>query len=125
MASMRLLFALCLVGVGCKTPATDIGDVTVGSASYHISREGDAVAAGVSTDLVVKPAAGDTKPDSVVGWIGLADAADSTKVTGTFDPNDGDFDNDLTCPSPLPAGSQFWFTVTVAGVPATGSIDYK
>jgi hypothetical protein len=118
----RLILSLSLLA-GCGTSATDIGDVTVGATSYHISREGAEPAAGVSTQMVIKPNDG-SKPDSVVGWVGVASDS-GMAVAAKFDPNDGDFDDDITVQTPMPSGSMFFFTVTTAGVAATGSIELK
>ncbi len=122
----RLLLSssLMFAAAACGSNATDIGDVTVGTQSYHVEREGAEPAAGVSTQLVFKPNDG-VKPDSIYGWVGLADVEDSAKVLAVYDPNDGDFDDDVTCPSPLPAGSLIYFDVTKDGVTNTGSIAIK
>ena len=105
----------------CGSSATDIGDVDEGTQRYHVAREGAEPAAGVSTQLVFKPNDG-VKADSIYGWVGLADVAMSDKVLAVYDPNDGDFDADITCPSPLPAGSLIYFDVTMAGVTNTASM---
>jgi hypothetical protein len=91
---------------------------------FHVSREGDMPAAGVSTQLVVKAMSG-TKPDSVVGWVGTADAPASAKVAASYDPNDGDFDDDITCPSPMPEGAKIYFDITEGSVTSTISVDIK
>jgi hypothetical protein len=120
------LFIACALVAGCSsTPATDIGDATMANGQvFHISREGDMPAAGVSTQLVVKPASG-AKPDSVMGWVGVADAPASAKVAATYDPNDGDFDDDITCPNPLPEGSKIYFDITEGSTTDTISVDIK
>lgn len=120
------LFIACALVAGCtSTSATDIGDATMSNGQvFHISREGDMPAAGVSTQLVLKPMSG-AKPDSVMGWVGVADAPASAKVAATYDPNDGDFDDDVTCPSPLPEGSKIYFDVTEGSVTSTISVDIK
>ena len=64
-------------------------------------------------------------PTSVTGWIGVMSAEGSVKKLASYDANDGDFDDDITCPNPLPVGSKFYFDVTTAGVTLTGSIDFK
>ena len=121
----RWFFALCVTaGAACGSSATDIGDITVGTTSYHISREGPEPAAGVATQMVIKPNDG-SKPDMIAGWVGLANADASTKVAAKYDPNDGDFDDDITCPSPMPVGSKFHVDITTAGVVLSGSIDFK
>ena len=81
-------------------------------------------AAGVMTNLVLKPISGGM-PDSVDGWVGLADEPASGKTQSVLDSGDGDYDTELTCPDPLPAGSQIWFDLTTAGVVATMSVDIK
>ena len=120
------LFIACALVAGCtSTSATDIGDATMANGQvFHISREGDMPAAGVMTQLVVKPMSG-AKPDSVVGWVGVADAPASAKVAATYDSNDGDFDDDITCPSPLPEGSKIYFDITEGSVTSTISVDIK
>jgi hypothetical protein len=118
----RFLLALALFA-GCGTSATDIGDVTVGTTSYHIAREGAEPASGVSTQMVIKPNDG-SKPDAVAGWVGLASDS-AMAVPAKYDPNDGDFDDDITVQTPMPSESLFYFTVTTDGVPLTGSIAFK
>jgi len=90
----------------------------------HISREGDMPAAGVSTQLVLKPVSG-AKPDSVMGWVGTTDAPASAKVAATYDSNDGDFDDDITCPSPMPEGAKIYFDITEGSTTDTISVDIK
>jgi hypothetical protein len=119
----RSCVVLCLAGVGCGSSATDIGDVTVAGTSYHIAREGSEPAAGVSTQMVIKPN-DSSKPDMVAGWVGLA-TDDAMAVAAVYDPNDGDFDDDIKVQSPLPAGSLFYFVVTKDSVATTGSIAIK
>lgn len=117
----RPILSLCLLaGVGCGTSATDIGDVTVGTTSYHIAREGAEPAAGVSTQMVIEPNDG-SKPDAVAGWVGLATDT-AMAVPAKFDANDGDFDDDITVQDPMPGDSMFYFTVTTGDVTGTGSI---
>ena len=130
MPSIRLFLpALVLLGtsLGCSSSEThvDIGDVTVGSYTFHIFREGDPVAAGVDTRLVLKPTAGGN-PTSITGWIGVESGDGSEKAAADYDSGDGDYDDNLHCPSPLPDGSKFWFQVVDGnGQTLTGSIDYK
>lgn len=118
--SLFLIIGATLCGCASKDK-TDIGDTTVGPYSFHIFREGPACIAGVETDIVVKPTAGG-KPSSITGWVGLATADSSVKVTADYDSNDGDFDTNLTCPDPMPAGAKFFFIVDGT---MTGSIDLK
>lgn len=123
--SALALVAASLVGCGSDEPHVDIGDVTVGTRTFHVFREGDPIAAGASTRLVLKSTAGGN-PASITGWIGVESAEGSTKAQANFDAGDGDYDDNLTCPSPLPAGAKFWFTVVdESGQSLTGSIDYK
>jgi hypothetical protein len=120
-ASLLTVVALC---AGCADDKTDIGDTTVGAISFHVFREGPAAAAGVETTLVLKPITGGM-PTSITGWVGVASGEGSTKVRAVFDSGDGDYDDDITCPSPMPAGAKFWFDVDNGGVVLTGSIDLK
>jgi hypothetical protein len=124
-STTHLFAALCLTAgiTACGSSATDIGDVTVDGVSYHIAREGAEPAAGVSTQMVIKPNDG-SKPDMVAGWVGLATDS-AMAVPAKYDPNDGDFDDDITVQSPLPAGSMFYFVVTKTGVATTGMIAFK
>ena len=112
-----------LVLAGCAKEHTDMGDVTVGQFTFDVFREGPACVAGVSTDIVVKPVSGGM-PQSIVGWVGVASGTGSTMVTSVFDSGDGDFDTDLTCPDPMPAGAQFFFIVNDDDNDV-GSIDLK
>lgn len=114
-----LLFSLV---AACGSDATTVGTVTAGGETFDVKREGDAPAAGSSTTMVIKPEG--AKPDSVDGWIGLmTDSA--KKVDGVYDSGDGDYDMDITVQSPLPAGSKFFYEITIAGQVSAGSIDLK
>lgn len=62
---------------------------------------------------------------AIEGWVGLADAPASAKVAAVYDPGDMDFDDDVTCPDPLPTGAKIFFDVTTGGTTATGSVDIK
>lgn len=106
----------------CGSDATTVGTVTAGGEAFDIKREGDAPAAGSSTTMVIKPEG--AKPDSVDGWIGL-ETDDDLAVDGVYDSGDGDYDMDMTVQSPLPAGSKFFYEITIAGQVSTGSIDLK
>ena len=117
-----VLGVVCLVG--CGTNAVDVGTVQVGQYTFSISREGAAPAAGVSTDYVVKPTSGGM-PTSVDGWVGTADEPTASKTASVFDSNDGDFDTDLTIPSPMPTDAMFYFDVNTGGTVLTGSIALK
>lgn len=123
--SSLVMIALTTAATACSSSATDIADANVGGHEYHVSREGDEPAAGVSTQLVLKPMDANDKPDTVMMWVGLQDVDASAKVAGVYDPNDGDYDVDLTCPNPLPAGSMIWFDIVEGGVTSTGSVAIK
>jgi hypothetical protein len=120
MKTSRAFFLIAALA-GCATDKTDIGDTTVGQYSFHVFREGPACTAGVDTTLVLKATAGG-KPSSIVAWVGVASAEGSEKVTAVYDSGDSDFDIDMTCPDPMPAGAKFFFLVDGS---ATGSIDLK
>jgi hypothetical protein len=121
MKTTSLFFALGAALCGCASKSqTTIGDTTAGAYSVHIFREGPACTAGVMTTLVLKTTAGGM-PSSVVGWVGNEDA-EASAVTAVYDPNDGDFDLDVTCPNPLPTDAKFYFTLDGT---ATGSIALK
>ena len=64
-------------------------------------------------------------PTSIKGWVGGAEAEDATKTLAVFDPADGDFDDDITVPTPMPANAMFWFDVDTSGVVVTGSVALK
>ena len=113
--------------LGCssaKAEDTDLGDVPAGPQTFHVAREGDAVVAGGKTRFVIKVTAG-TPPTSLTGWVGVESGEGSLKYKASFDSKDGDFDDDVTAPSPLPAGSKFWLDVDNNGVKTTGSIALK
>ena len=115
-ASLVLFFA------ACSSSATTVGTVTAGGETFEIKREGDAPAAGSMTTMVIKPDG--AKPDSVDGWIGL-ETDDDLAVDAVYDSGDGDFDLDIDVQSPLPAGSKFFYEITIAGQVNAGSIDLK
>jgi len=124
MISSRILlaFAVC---VGCSgTAQTDIADTTVAGQTFHVFREGPMPAAGVMTTIVIKPLTG-TRPDVLEVWVGTAETEDAQKTTCIYDANDGDFDCDVTCANPLPAGSKIWFEITAGDIVSTGSVDIK
>ena len=121
----RLLCALCLItSAACSSGATDIGIATVNGQMFQVSREGPMPAAGVSTQLVFKAMDG-AKPDMIAAWVGLQNADPSLKVAATYDAGDGDFDDDVICPDPLPVGAKIWFQVTAMGTTTLGSVDIK
>jgi hypothetical protein len=49
----------------------------------------------------------------------------SLKAVAVYDAGDGDFDDDVTVPSPMPTGAKFFFDVTTNGSVANGSVDLK
>ncbi len=126
--AFRHVFAVCgvsaLVGACSSTSAVEMGTAQVGAYTFDISREGDAPGPGVTTRFVVKPTVGGM-PTSVTGWVGTATAEGSVKVPAVYDSGDGDFDDDVTVPSPLPDGSKFYFDVVSPTATATGSVDLK
>jgi hypothetical protein len=120
-----LLGLAMMFGCTSSSDKTDIGDATVGANSFHIFREGPAAGDGVMTTLVMKATTG-AMPTSIVGWIGIsAEAEEAAKVNAVYDAGDGDYDLDMTCPSPFVSGSKFWFAVDSSGTVATGSIALK
>ncbi|MEO7096384.1 MAG: hypothetical protein ABI175_24205 [Polyangiales bacterium] len=116
--------ATTLFGCSSKDDAVALGDMTVGTQTFHVEREGPEVAAGAKTRFVLKVATG-AKPTSVTGWVGLESAEGSTKYKAAYDEADGDFDDDVTCPTPLPTGSKIWFDVMNGDTKTTGSIAIK
>jgi len=118
--------AVTLVSIGCSSSTKDstpVGTVPAGAFTFEISQEGAAVAPGATSRFVLKPTG--AKPASVTGWIGVASGEGSTKKDAVYDANDGDFDDDVVAPSPLPAGAMFWFTVTDGAASTTASIAWK
>lgn len=126
--SLRNVLAACGISAlvaGCSSSsAVELGTVQAGTYTFEVSREGDAPDPGATTRFVVKPTAGGM-PTSVTGWVGTATGEGSEKVLAVYDSGDGDFDDDLTVPSPLPAGSKFYFDVVSASGTVTGSVDLK
>lgn len=119
LALVSLLFAC-----SSSTPAFTVGTTTAGPYTFDVLREGDAPAAGVTTTMVLKATAGGM-PTSITGWIGVASGEGSTKVLAIYDAADGDFDDDVTVPTPMPAGAKYYFEVTTNSAVVTGSIDLK
>jgi hypothetical protein len=121
------LFALALVTSGCSSSSTSdekpLGSVQAGAYTLDIAQEGSAVAPGAQTRFVMKATAGG-KPTSITGWIGVASGEGSTKKLATFDQGDGDFDDDVVAPTPIPADAKFWFEIDTAGKKDVGSIAY-
>lgn len=124
----RFLLALALgftCGCSSSSDKTEIGDVAIGANTFHVFREGPAAGAGVMTTFVIKPTSGDI-PTAVAGWVGTSgDVPDSAQVAAVFDANDGDYDLDMTCPTPFDPASKLWFSVEHGDVDVTGSIALK
>jgi hypothetical protein len=112
---------------GCSSSTDDetpVGTVTVGAYSIAIHQEGSAVAPGATSRFVMKTASG--QPASITGWIGIASGEGSVKKPAIYDAGDGDFDDDVVAPTPLPAGAQFWIEVVdPSGKKDVGSIAWK
>ncbi len=124
---VRHVLGICVLSslFACtSTPSVELGSAQVGAYTFDVAREGDAPVAGASTRFVLKPTTGGN-PTSITGWVGSVDGAGSVKTPAVFDAGDGDFDDDVTVPSPLPAGSKFCFDVDTNGVVVTGSIALK
>jgi hypothetical protein len=124
--SLRHVLGFCCLSslLACTTPSVSLGSAQVGSYTFDVSREGDAAAAGVSTRFVLKSTAGGN-PGSITGWVGIASGDGSVKSVAVYDAGDGDFDDDVTVPSPMPTAAKFFFDVISSGSVATGSIDLK
>ena len=120
------MFEICCIPslLACTTSSVPLGSAQVGSYTFDVSREGDAAAPGNSTRFVLKPTAGGN-PTSITGWVGTASGDGSVKSVAVYDAGDGDFDDDVTVPSPMPTGAKFFFDVDTNGSVATGSIDLK
>lgn len=114
-----LSFAACT-----SASSTDVGDVTISSYTLHVAREGAAATAGAMTRFVIKSTAGGM-PTSVHAWVGLEQVDATAKFAAVYDTADGDFDADVTVPSPLPAGAELWLDVETTGTTMTGSIALK
>ena len=108
----------------CATSAVPVGTATVGTYTLDVSREGDAPGAGVNTRWVLKPTVGGN-PTSIKAWVAGDSSESATKVLAVYDPADGDFDADVTAPTPMPGHPKFWFDVDTNGVVLTGSVDVK
>ena len=120
-------FGLCWLSalLACSsTPSVPLGSAQVASYTFDVAREGDAPAPGVTTRFVLKPTAGGN-PASITGWVGTASGVGSTKSVAVYDAGDGDFDDDVTVPTPMPADARFYFDVETQGNVTTGSIALK
>jgi hypothetical protein len=129
MTSFTRLFAICFVSTvfaacASDSASVDLGSSQAGSYSFDVAREGDAPSPGAEIRVVLKATAGGM-PTSVTGWVGLASAEGSVKVLAVYDSADGDFDDDVTVPSPLPDGSKFYFDVLTNDTTVTGSVALK
>jgi hypothetical protein len=118
---MKMLLLASLLAA-CGSSAVTLGSTQVGPYTFDVEYEGPAPAAGVTTNMVLKPTAGGM-PTSIESWIGPADVDASMKKEGVYDSNDGDYDTDFTIPNPLPAGSKYYFDVNTSGTVVTGSMD--
>lgn len=122
---MKLSLVLSSLLFACSsTPAVTVGTTQAGPYTFDVLREGDAPAAGVTTMMVLKATAGGM-PTSITGWIGVASGEGSTKALAVYDAADGDYDDEVTAPTPLPAGAKYYFEVTTDDRKVTGSIDLK
>ena len=126
-AATLTLAVSSLAAMGCsssKTDSTPVGTLTVGTYTIDIAQEGAAVAPGATSRFVLKSTAGG-KPTSITGWIGIASGEGSVKKEASYDANDGDFDDDVVAPKPLPTGAQFWIEVDTNGHKDVASIAWK
>jgi hypothetical protein len=124
LAACGVASCLSIAACGSDTPEVELGSATVGVYTFDVAREGDAPTAGAHTRFVLKSTAGGN-PTSVTGWVGVASGEGSVKTPAVFDPADGDYDDDVTVPSPLPSGAKFYFEVSTNGAVQLGSIDMK
>ncbi|HEY4243946.1 MAG TPA: hypothetical protein VGM88_29230 [Kofleriaceae bacterium] len=118
------LASVLVLGACSSDDSHELGTVQMGGYTMKISREGDAPVAGAMTDFVVKPESGGM-PTSVKGWIGTSTRMDSAIVDGVYDPDDGDYDHDITVPSPLATDAMWVFEVDTNGTDATASIAFQ
>ena len=130
MNAIKTIFAadscvLALSSVGCSSSSSDekeVGTITAGTYSVHVLQEGSAVAAGATTRFILKLTP--STATSVTGWVGVESGEGSAKKLASYDSGDGDYDDDVVAPTPIPAGAKFWFEIDTAGVKQVGSIDY-
>jgi hypothetical protein len=124
LATSLFVITACVAGCSSSTDdETPVGVITAGVYSVDVHQEGAAVASGVSSRFVMKVTGG--TPTTITGWIGVASGEGSVKKVAVYDSGDGDFDDDVVAPSPIPAGSQFWIEVDTAGKKDVGSIAWK
>jgi hypothetical protein len=117
--------ALAFSAVGCGSSSSnekEVGTVTAGTYSVHVLQEGSAVAPGATTRFILKLTGGSAT--SVTGWVGIESAEGSAKKLAVYDSGDGDYDDDVVAPTPIPGGAKYWFEIDIAGVKQVGSIDY-
>ncbi|MEO6419918.1 MAG: hypothetical protein ABIP39_10950 [Polyangiaceae bacterium] len=121
-----VLVGLAITASGCSSSTKDetpLGTASAGAYTFTIHQEKAMVAPGALTRFVLQTSNG--KPDSVTGWVGVMSGEGSTKVPANYDSGDLDWDDDVTSPATIPAGSKFWFEVVTAGKTDVGSIDFK
>ena len=124
LCSLPISFALVTTGCSSSTtPKTDLGVTMAGPYSAHVYIEGTGVTAGVGSRMVIVIVG--AQPTAMTRWIGLDTAAGSVKKTADFDKADGDWDIDLVTPSPIPAGSKFYFETDTDGKKDVGSLPYS
>ena len=121
--TITALTFFALSAAGCSSSASDetpVGVMKVGAYSVDVHEEGAAVAPGTKTRFVMKVTGG--TPTSITGWIGIESGEGSKKQLAVYDAKDGDWDDDVVAPTPIPAGSKFWIEVETAGKKEVGSI---
>jgi hypothetical protein len=121
-----VLLGLALSAAGCSSSTADetpLGSASAGAYTFTIHQEKAMVGPSALTRFVLQTSNG--KPDSVTGWVGTMTGEGSTKMAANYDSGDLDWDDDVTSPATIPAGSKFWFEVVTAGKTDVGSIDFK
>jgi hypothetical protein len=111
---MGALFLL----TACASSETQEGNVTIGTHTVAVTREGD-LTAGDTTNFACKVDGG-VQVDGVQAWYGLS--SDTQRTACVYDSDDGDYDCDVSIAAPIPPGAALFIIVTTNGVPATGSI---
>jgi hypothetical protein len=125
MSKMLLYGVLSVCGwssIACAPTKTELGTTQVGAYSVHVFIEGNVVAAGAESRMVLKASPG--MPTSITGWLGTASGDGSIKALAVYDSADGDYDDDVMAPSPLPVGAMFWFEMDTSGTKDVGSIAF-
>lgn len=111
--------------------AIDIGTTTVGPFSVKATRDKGEVVAGKNAafDVVITPTEGSvTKVAAARFWIGTEDAKGSVKAKAEIEtPSEPNrWHTHAEVPSPMPAGSKFWFEIEDdKGGKHVGSFDLK